>query len=128
VSSFYSSQRGKFLDLYLQNDRLSGRIGVTVIGEVDISNAHVLEDYLKDEIQSGQKDLSLNVAELSFIDSTGLAVLLNIRKLLQSFDRSLVLVSPSRAVERVLEMTGLDRIFQIETAGREEYPAAKVSA
>lgn len=116
------------MDLYLQTDKLSDGTGVTVTGEVDMSNSQILEDYLNDEIQSERKDLFLNLADLSFIDSSGLAVLLNTRRLLQSFNRSLVLVSPSQVVRRVLEITGLDGAFEIHTAGRPEYSAAQGSA
>lgn len=116
------------MDLYLQNDQLNGRSGVTVTGEVDISNALVLEDYLNDKIRSEQQDLVLNLAGLSFIDSSGLAVLLNTRRLLLSFGRSLVLVSPSQVVMQVLEITGLATVFEIDTAGRSEYSAVQASA
>lgn len=116
------------MELFLQNDQANGRRGVTVTGEVDMSNSQRLADYLSDQIHLDQKDLFLNLAELSFIDSSGLAVLLNTRKLLQSFDRSLILVSPSQAVEKVLTITGLDGIFEIDTAGNAEYSAAQVSA
>jgi anti-sigma B factor antagonist len=128
VSPFNQAKGGKFLDLYLQTDKLSDGTGVTVTGELDMSNSQILEDYLNDEIQSEQNDLFLNLAELSFIDSSGLAVLLNTRRLLQSFDRSLVLLSPSQVVRRVLEITGLDGVFEIHTAGRPEYSAAQGSA
>ncbi len=128
MSSSLLKKRGKFLDLYLQKDKLSGRTGVTVTGEVDMSNSQVLEDFLKDEIQSEPKDLCVNLSELSFIDSSGLAVLLNTRRLLLSFGRSLVLVSPSRLVMQLLEITGLDTVFEIETAGQSEYSAIQASA
>lgn len=121
-------QRGQFLDLYLQKDQLGGRPAVTVMGDVDMSNSHLLRDYLSDQIHSEPQDLYLNLAELSFIDSTGLSVLLNTRKLLQSFDCSLVLVSPSPAVESVLAVTGLDAIFEVDAAGKAGHSAAKGSA
>lgn len=116
------------MDLYQQIDKLSDRTGVMVTGEVDMSNSQILEDYLKDVIQSERKDLFLNLAELSFIDSSGLAVLLNTRRLLLSFGRSLVLLSPSRLVIQVLEITGLAAVFEIDTAGRSEYSAIQASA
>jgi anti-sigma B factor antagonist len=116
------------LDLHLKKDQLSGRSGVTVSGEVDMANSQLLQDYLNDQIQSEQKDLFLNLKELSFIDSSGLAVLLNTRRLLQSFDRSLVLVSPNQLVRRVLEVTGLDAVFEIDMAGESEFSAAQATA
>ena len=115
------------MDLYQQTE-LRDRTGVMVTGEVDMSNSQILEDYLNGVIQSERKDLFLNLAELSFIDSSGLAVLLNTRRLLLSFGRSLVLVSPCRLVMQVLEITGLATVFEIDTAGRSEYSAVQASA
>lgn len=116
------------MDLYLQNDHLGDRTAVRVMGEVDMSNSDLLKEYLIDAINSEQKDLFLNLAELSFIDSSGLTVLLGTRKLLQSFDRSLVLVSPSQVVCRVLAVTGLDQIFEVETISEPEFADSGASA
>ena len=79
-----------------------------------MSNADVLGEYLTDEIKAEQSDLLLNLAELTFIDSSGLGVLLNARRLLEASGHSLILGSPSPAVARVLQITGLDQIFETD--------------
>jgi anti-sigma B factor antagonist len=102
------------LNLYIQNEQLAGRSGVTVMGEIDMSNSQVLGDHLTGVVETEKKDLVLNMAQVAFIDSTGLAVLLNARRHLASLGRSIVLESPSAAVCRILEITRLDTIFQVE--------------
>jgi len=102
------------LNLYIQKE--SERSGVTIMGEVDMSNADVLGDYLTQEIKAEKCDLFLDLSALTFIDSSGLAVLLNARRLLQASGRSLILGSPSPAVARVLQVTGLDQLFETDIA------------
>lgn len=102
------------MNLYIQNDQLVGRSGVTIMGEIDMSNSLVLGDHLAGVVEVEKKDLVLNVAHVAFIDSTGLAVLLNARRHLGSLGLSLVLEAPSEPVSRILEVTGLDVLFQVE--------------
>jgi anti-sigma B factor antagonist len=105
-----------FLNLYIQNEQLVGRTGVTIMGEIDMSNSSVLGDHLTGVVEAEKKDLVLNLAQVAFIDSTGLAVLISARRHLGLFGRSLVLEAPSDAVSRILEVTGLNVLFQTEDA------------
>jgi anti-sigma B factor antagonist len=117
VRARYPISKGAHLDLYIQKDQLNDGNGVTISGEMDMSNAGILTDFLTAEIESTGGDLYLNLAGLDFIDSTGLAALLGARRQLAVGGRSLILSSPSPAVARVLEVTGLDALFDTETAG-----------
>jgi anti-anti-sigma factor len=76
-----------------------------LVGEIDLSNARELRR-LKDP---GQGNLILEMGELSFMDSTGLRGLIELANGLQP-DRQLVLRNPSPAVDRLFEITGVDRI------------------
>jgi anti-anti-sigma factor len=76
-----------------------------LIGEIDLSNARDLRR-LRD---SGEGNLVLELGELSFMDSTGLRGLIELANELGP-DRKLVLRNPSPAVDRLLEITGVDRI------------------
>ena len=102
------------MNLYIQKEHASNRSDVTIMGEVDMSNADVLGDYLTQEIKAEECDLFLNLSDLRFIDSSGLAVLLSARRLLQASGRSLILGSPGPAVARVLQVTGLDQVFETD--------------
>jgi anti-sigma B factor antagonist len=114
VGNALDLSQGDYLNLYIQNDQLVGRSGVTIMGEIDMSNSPVLSDHLTGVVEAQKKDLVLNMEHVAFIDSTGLAVLTNTRRHLESLGRSLILESPSNAVSRILEITGLDAVFQTE--------------
>jgi anti-anti-sigma factor len=53
----------------------------------------------------------IDLREVTFVDSTGLNVLINANRVRAD---GLVLRSPAGAVARVLELSGMDRMFRIE--------------
>jgi anti-anti-sigma factor len=85
---------------------------VTVRGEIDMDNADQLVDAIKMVAGTAVVDLS----GITFIDSTGLQGLLRAQKAARQRGDDLILRHPSKAVRRVLEMTGLiDRFRRMGT-------------
>ncbi len=79
--------------------------GIVVAGEVDAHTAALLREELIPGPPDG--DLRVDVSQVTFIDSSGLRVLLEAHQALQRDVRRLILVAPSRAVARVLAAAGL---------------------
>lgn len=88
-----------------------------LIGEMDISNAETLAAVLEKKADGGG-DITLDLSEMSFIDSSGIRVLIRVMDRLQGTGK-LVLLSPTRSVRHVLSLMGLeDRgSIVIETEG-----------
>lgn len=84
-----------------------------VQGEIDLSNASVLRRRIMDEIRRGHLSIAVDLSELDFLDASGLAVLIAGRRMTEEISGSLVLVSPSPQVRRVLQVSGLDKVFAI---------------
>ena len=85
---------------------------VTVTGEMDGSNARELEDELiRLEHEAGaQTRIVLNLSHLTFIDSTGLAVILRAHARMKRSGHSLALTRPEGPqVGRAFELSGLDQ-------------------
>jgi anti-anti-sigma factor len=78
-----------------------------LIGELDISNADTLGSLLDQEIDE-RGDISLDLSELTFIDSSGVRVLIRAMDRLTGKDR-LLLLSPTISVQHVLSLMGLGR-------------------
>jgi anti-sigma B factor antagonist len=87
-----------------------GRAVLHVSGEVDIQFAGELRDAGLAAADSG---LAINLAEVSFIDSTGLAALIEINNTIRLRGQALTLVAPSRSVRHILEVTGLEPVFAV---------------
>ena len=83
---------------------------ITVTGELDFSNADVLREAVGFACAGHPHRLVLELSGLRFIDSAGIAVLL------AAISRvgQLCLRSPSPAVYRILEVTGLLGVMTIE--------------
>lgn len=60
---------------------------------------------------SPARELILDLAGLDFLDSSGLSVLIEVRKAMDGHGGTLVLRDPRAAVRRVLEVTGLFDFF-----------------
>jgi anti-sigma B factor antagonist len=88
---------------------------VVIAGELDVDTSPRLRHVLHDLVRSqGNRSLVLDVAGLTFIDSSALGVLVTLQRDLTAIDGRLTVRSASRAVRRVFEITGLDRAIVLD--------------
>jgi anti-sigma B factor antagonist len=87
---------------------------VTVAGEVDVETSPVLEERLTSVLDQGLSSIRINLAEVSFLDSTGLSVLISGLKRCRDAGGQLWLVAPRPNVRKVLEITGLTDVFPVD--------------
>jgi anti-sigma B factor antagonist len=87
---------------------------VSVRGEADMHRAPELEKELLEVLELGGSSVVVDLAEVGFVDSTVLGLLLRYQPRFRARGGELVLVSDDRRILRTLEITGLDRIFHIE--------------
>jgi len=95
---------------------VSEREGETVLsasGERDVNTAPELREHLSRLINGGARQITVDLAEVSFVDSTALSVLVSALKRLRQADGDLALASPNPSVRRVFEITGLTRLFTV---------------
>ena len=93
-------------------DRRNGAIVVSLTGELDLYNAEEVRRALLDTRADGPELLVVGLAEVTFIDSTALGVLIEARS--RMTERSgFRLAAPGLEVRRALEVSGLDRHFVV---------------
>ena len=93
-------------------DRRAEGVVVSLAGELDLYNAEEVRRALLDTLADGAELLVVDLAEVTFIDSTALGVLIEARSRLS--DRSgFRLAAPGLEVRRALEVSGLDRHFVV---------------
>jgi anti-anti-sigma factor len=91
----------------------SGEAVVFVSGDLDVASAPTLLHYLL-ELMTGPTDaITLDLHELTFIDSSGLKSLIAARTDAEAAGIELALRDVAEQPRRVLEMTGLDARFTI---------------
>jgi anti-sigma B factor antagonist len=86
---------------------------VHVAGEIDVYTAPVLRERLDEQISAGRRHLVVDLQGVTFMDSTGLGVLVGRLKLVRVQDGTLKLVCTSERILKVFAITGLDKVFQI---------------
>jgi anti-sigma B factor antagonist len=91
-----------------------GRVVVTVSGAIDLQTRGELLDAGHSALEGGAKQLVLDLAAVSFIDSTGIGALVELGHDADDGSANLVLRNPSARVERILEVTGLSDAWPTE--------------
>jgi anti-sigma B factor antagonist len=97
----------------------SGDRLVTVRGELDLAAAHQLWESLEPLLLPGVL-VVLDGTAMTFLDSSGLRVLLQAHKRAESDGAVFRVVAPEAAVRRVLDLAGADKYLQL----RDDVPAA----
>ena len=86
---------------------------VRLQGELDVSELQTVDDELAPVIARTDRDVTIDVKDLQFIDVGGLNLLARTAGTLTAADRVLRLRAPSPILVRMLEVTGLDEHVQI---------------
>jgi anti-anti-sigma factor len=92
---------------------------VTLSGDLDASTASLLYDQLSDLEVEDVRHVVLDLAQVTFMDSTGLSVIVTEHKRLQHSGGGLTIFAPPSSVRRLFEITGLDSILDIVPANEE---------
>jgi anti-sigma B factor antagonist len=88
--------------------------GVTVLevsGEVDLETADQLREAAINALSPYAGTLRIDLAGVTFMDSSGLAALIQIRKRAGAAHQ-VVIQNPRPNVQRILAITGLDKVFE----------------
>ena len=93
---------------------VDGTARVAVRGEIDIASSDELRTALLGLSDQGVVEVTVDLGELAFIDSTGLGALIRVLKHYRERGGDLRLASPTKPVTKVLEITGLDKLFVID--------------
>jgi anti-anti-sigma factor len=97
-------------------EELDGEAVVMVTGEIDLTAQSRLQGVI-DHARSGGQRLVIDLSEITFIDSSGLKVLVKTWEAQTEAGAEMVLRAPSPAVRTVIEMTGLQDVLPVERPG-----------
>ena len=83
-------------------------------GDLDVHSAPLVQQAVASAAGEGASDVVLDLAGVTFIDSSGVGVLVACHKRTEAAGARLVLRSPSPRIARLLEVTTLDRVLTVE--------------
>ncbi len=86
---------------------------VPLVGRLDAAQAPQVRKQIDDLIKQGHTRLIFDMSEVSFVDSSGLAVFVNALKGTRAAGGDIVILSPTAPVRSILELTRLHRILAI---------------
>ena len=89
-------------------DRRNGAIVVHLVGELDLYNAPEVRETLLELCAEQPERLVVDLAEVDFVDSTALGVLIEARTKLEN-RRMFLLAAPGHETHRALTISGLDQ-------------------
>jgi anti-anti-sigma factor len=84
------------------------------IGELDLATVGEFQTALLDFAERRQHLVALDLSDLSFIDATGLAAIIAFERQLREQERVLVLRHPSPMMKRLLDVTGLTWLLEVQ--------------
>ena len=85
---------------------------VDVVGQIDLGNSPSLRKTLLDSLKGADR-VAINMIAVKYIDSSGIASLLEVLKEARQSKKRLVLFGLTTAVSQVLQLTRLTGVFEI---------------
>ncbi len=101
------------MELSLSTRDVADRSVVEVAGEIDVYTAPQLRERLINLVESGARQVVVDLGRVEFLDSTGLGVLVGALKRLRSAGGELSLVCAQERLLKIFRITGLDRVFTL---------------
>lgn len=85
---------------------------LAVSGELDIASCGSLQACLN-TLDPGFRSVELNLADLTFLDSSGIGLIVRTNEVFRSELRELTVRCPQGPVRRVLSMSGIDQSVKV---------------
>lgn len=102
------------VQIYLADEIMTAYLG----GEIDHHSAKSIREEIDDTAQRARPDmLVLDFREVSFMDSSGIGLVMGRYSLMQELGGELKVVNLSGHIKKVMKLAGLDRLAVIENGG-----------
>ena len=92
----------------------AGRLTVYLTGELDHHAArcaiHTIDELLDEYLP---RDCALDMSGLSFMDSSGIAVIIRVSRRMKNLGGRAWIENPARQPQRVLDASGIDRLVPV---------------
>jgi anti-sigma B factor antagonist len=104
----------------------SGNAVVALCGELHLADVPAVASYLMSAVAACGPSIIVDLADLKYIDASGLAGLVRVLKWTRGRGGELFLVAPRRQVRRVLKLTCLIDVFSVHPSVEHAASGARV--
>ncbi len=101
------------MDLVVASREDGDLIVAEVGGEIDVASAARFRDELSRAVAAANSHVVVDMSKVSFLDSTGLGVLVGRLKAMRLRELDMVLVIGDERLRRNFKITGLDQVFRL---------------
>ena len=96
------------------SDPLSGRLDL--VGELDLAGGQRLRDAGAAVLAAGAAEVVVDLAQLRFIDASGIGLLVELGNALAAREARLRIVNPDDRIDRVFSLRGLNTMLAVPVA------------
>lgn len=86
---------------------------VNGVEQLGSHTAAQFRDQVRASLTPNHRDIEVDLSKTTYLDSCGLGVLISLYKIAASREGKLRLLDPQPAVEQLLELTRMHRVFEI---------------
>jgi anti-sigma B factor antagonist len=86
---------------------------VTASGEIDAATADILSEAISGALEDGYRRVVVDFSEVTFIDSTGLSVLVRSHRAAVAKGGMFAIVHPTPQTRKLIKVLGLDLLLNI---------------
>ena len=104
---------GEIPSMEITEQKSAGVVTLRLSGRLDTTTARAFEDKILGRIESGERHVVIDLAQLDYISSAGLRVIVLAGKRLSATNGKLVLCSLKDRVREVFDIAGFSAIFTI---------------
>mgnify|MGYP001447734244 CR=1 FL=1 len=101
------------MDVAVTSRESGDRTVIEVKGEIDVYTAPVLREDITNLVDTEHTNIVVDLTQVSFMDSTGLGVLVGALKKVRTLGGDLALVISEEKILKVFRITALTQVFSI---------------
>lgn len=101
------------MSLTIETSDANGNTLIKVFGEVDLYSSPDLRSAIGKAIQQNAQGVAVQLTDVGYMDSSGVATLVEGLRAAMEKNKTFMLVAPSQAVMKVLQLSRLDSVFDI---------------
>ncbi|MEM9166587.1 MAG: STAS domain-containing protein [Planctomycetota bacterium] len=101
-------------DIQISSETIGAAVVVRPVGDIDLSRSPVLRESIRSALSDGPGRLVVDLAGVDYMDSSGVATLVEAMQLTKRGGHDLVLCSLTDRVRSIFEIARLEQVFRIE--------------
>lgn len=104
------------MSLTIEDVETEGAVTLRIGGEVDLYSSPELRSAVQRHLPRAKTALCIDLSRVAYMDSSGVATLVEAMRNAQTKKVDFILVTPSDPVMKVLQLSRLDTVFEIRQA------------